>query len=147
MFDSWVGALSPDQYRRAVLPHSRAIFEGLADLDVPTIHFGVGTGELLALMAEAGGDVIGVDWRTPLDAGWDRVGGPGERGVQGNLDPAALLAPWDVVEAGALDVLGRADGRDGHIFNLGHGVLPPTPPDTLRRLVDLVHDRTERTTA
>ena len=147
LFDSWVGALSPDQYRRSVLPHARAIFEGLADLDVPTIHFGVGTGELLALMAEAGGDVIGVDWRTPLDAGWDRVGGPAERAVQGNLDPATLLAPWDAVEAGALDVLGRAAGRDGHIFNLGHGVLPPTPPETLQRLVDLIHDRTERNPA
>jgi uroporphyrinogen decarboxylase len=143
LFDSWVGALSPDQYRRSVLPHSRAIIEGLADLDVPTIHFGVGTGELLSLMAEAGGDVIGLDWRTPLDAGWDRVG-PSAHGVQGNLDPAALLAPWEVVEAGALDVLERAAGRAGHIFNLGHGVLPPTPPDTLTRLVDLVHERTER---
>ena len=144
VFDSWVGALSPAQYRRSVLPHSRAIFEGLADLDVPTIHFGVGTGELLASMAEAGGDVIGVDWRTPLDAGWDRVGGPSVRGVQGNLDPATLLAPWDVVEPAALDVLAQAAGRDGHVFNLGHGVLPPTPPETLRRLVDLVHQRTER---
>ena len=144
VFDSWVGALSPAQYRRSVLPHSRAIFDGLADLGVPTIHFGVGTGELLASMAEAGGDVIGVDWRTPLDAGWDRVGGPSVRGVQGNLDPATLLAPWDVVEPAALDVLAQAAGRDGHVFNLGHGVLPPTPPETLRRLVDLVHQRTER---
>ena len=144
VFDTWVGALSPAQYRRSVLPHSRAIFDGLADLGVPTIHFGVGTGELLASMAEAGGDVIGVDWRTPLDAGWDRVGGPSVRGVQGNLDPATLLAPWDVVEPAALDVLAQAAGRDGHVFNLGHGVLPPTPPETLRRLVDLVHQRTER---
>ena len=147
VFDSWVGALSPEQYRRSVLPHSRAIFDGLADLGVPTVHFGVGTGELLASMAEAGGDVIGVDWRTPLDAGWDRVGGPSARGVQGNLDPTTLLTPWDVVEAATLGVLSRAAGRDGHVFNLGHGVLPTTPPDTLARLVDLVHDRTDRTAA
>jgi len=147
LFDSWVGALSPDQYRRSVLPHSHAIFKGLADLEVPTVHFGVGTGELLGLMAAAGGDVIGLDWRTPLDAGWDRVGGPSAHAIAGNLDPATLLAPWDVVEAGALDVLASAGQRDGHIFNLGHGVLPSTPPETLRRLVDLVHVRTERTSA
>ncbi len=142
VFDSWVGALSPDQYRGSVLPHSRTIFESLVDLEVPTIHFGVGTGELLDAMAEAGGDVIGIDWRTPLDRGWERVGGPASHAVQGNLDPATLLAPWDVVEAGALDVLARAAGRDGHIFNLGHGVLPTTDPDALRRLTDLVHERT-----
>jgi uroporphyrinogen decarboxylase len=144
LFDSWVGALSPGQYRGSVLPYSRAIFESLEDLDVPTIHFGVGTGELLEAMAEAGGAVIGIDWRTPLDAGWDRVGGTSSHAVQGNLDPATLVAPWDVIEGAALDVLSRAAGRDGHIFNLGHGVLPTTDPDTLRRLTDLVHARTER---
>jgi len=95
-------------------------------------------------MAEAGGDAIGIDARVPLDAGWDRVGGPARRAVQGNLDPSALLAPWDVVEHHALDVLARAGGRDGHVFNLGHGVLPDTPVEHLQRLVDLVHERTER---
>ncbi len=142
VFDSWVGALGPDAYERSVFPHMLRLFEGLADLGIPTIHFGVGTGELLASMRRAGGDVIGVDWRTPLDVAWDRVG-PGVA-VQGNLDPAVLSAPWDVVEAETDRVLARVGARDGHIFNLGHGVPPDTDPDTLRRLVDLVHERTER---
>ena len=142
VFDSWVGALGPDAYERSVFPHMLRLFEGLADLGIPTIHFGVGTGELLASMRRAGGDVIGVDWRTPLDVAWDRVG-PGVA-VQGNLDPAVLSAPWDVVEAETDRVLARVGSRDGHIFNLGHGVPPDTDPDTLRRLVDLVHERTER---
>jgi uroporphyrinogen decarboxylase len=142
VFDSWVGALSPDAYEGSVFPHMRRLFGGLADTGVPTIHFGVGTGELLALMRRAGGDVIGVDWRTPLDIAWGRVGP--DAGVQGNLDPAVLSAPWDVVEAETDRVLARAASRDGHIFNLGHGVPPNTDPDTLRRLVDLVHERTER---
>jgi uroporphyrinogen decarboxylase len=144
LFDSWVGALAPATYRAHVAPWTRAVFEGIADLDVPAIHFGVGTGELLGELASAGGDAIGVDHRVPLDAAWDRVGGPGERAIQGNLDPAALLAPWDAVEAEALDVLTRAGQRDGHVFNLGHGVLPSTPVETLQRLVDLVHARTAR---
>ena len=144
VFDSWVGALHPDLYRRAVLPHMRTLFSRVADAGVPLIHFGVGTGELLPLMAEAGADVMGVDARTPLDAAWDRVGGPSSRAVQGNLDPAALLAPWEAVEREALGVLAAADGRDGHIFNLGHGVLPSTPPETLERLVDFVHIASER---
>ena len=144
VFDSWVGALAPGTYRARVQPHMRRLFDGLADLDVPTIHFGVGTGELLGAMAEAGGDAIGIDARVPLDAGWDRVGGPGARAVQGNLDPTVLLSTWEAVEAEALDVLARAGGRDGHIFNLGHGVLPTTPVGHLQRLVDLVHERTER---
>jgi uroporphyrinogen decarboxylase len=143
VFDSWVGSLAPDDYRISVQPHMRRLFEGVADLGVPVIHFGVVTGELLSLMRDAGGDAIGIDHRVPLDAGWARVGP--ERAVQGNLDPAALLAPWEAVEAKALDVLARAGGRDGHVFNLGHGVLPPTPVETLQRLVDLVHERTERT--
>lgn len=143
VFDSWVGSLAPEDYAISVQPHMRRLFEGVADLGVPVIHFGVVTGELLALMRDAGGDVIGIDHRVPLDAGWERVGP--ERGVQGNLDPAALLAPWEAVERKALDVLARAAGRDGHVFNLGHGVLPPTPVGTLQRLVDLVHERTERT--
>ena len=143
IFDSWVGALAPDVYRDAVAPHMRRLFDELSDLSVPTIHFGVGTGELLTEMARAGGDAIGVDARVPLDAAWERVGGPRERAVQGNLDPSVLLAPWSVVEERASDVLARAGGRDGHVFNLGHGVLPDTPLENLQRLVDLVHERTE----
>jgi uroporphyrinogen decarboxylase len=142
VFDSWVGALDSDDYRRRVQPHMSTLFAKLADLGIPTIHFGVGTGELLPQMAEAGGDVIGLDWRVPLDAGWDRVGH--QLGVQGNLDPSTLLAPWEIVERKTLDVLRRAGGRPGHVFNLGHGVLPDTDPATLRRVVELVHDTTER---
>ncbi len=144
IFDSWVGALSPRIYEAAVAPHMRRLFAEIGVLGVPVIHFGVGTGELLGAMVAAGGDAIGIDARVPLDAGWDRVGGPSSRAVQGNLDPSALLAPWDVVEREALDVLARAGGRDGHVFNLGHGVLPDTPVETLQRLVDLIHERTER---
>jgi uroporphyrinogen decarboxylase len=138
LFDSWVGALAPADYEEFVEPYSARI---LAAVDVPTIHFGTGaTEELLRLLARAGGDVIGLDWRIQLDAGWDAVGH--ERGVQGNLDPAALLGPWERVEAGALDVLARAGGRPGHIFNLGHGVLPGTNPDVLTRLASFVQQRT-----
>jgi len=137
LFDSWAGALAPDEYATHVLPASRSILEGLADLGVPRIHFGVGTGELLGLMGEAGADVVGVDWRVPLDRGWERIG-PG-RGVQGNLDPAVCMAPWEVVAARADAVLDAAGGRPGHIFNLGHGVLPETDPDVLTRLVEHVH--------
>ncbi len=137
VFDSWVGALSPDDYRVHVLDASARIFAGLADLDVPRIHFGVGTGELLGLLGAAGADVVGVDWRVPLDVARTRVADG--VALQGNLDPAVCLAPWDVVEASALDVLHRNGGHPGHVFNLGHGVLPETDPDTLRRLVELVH--------
>jgi uroporphyrinogen decarboxylase len=136
LFDSWVGALSPADYAEFVAPYSAGI---LASVDVPTIHFGTGTATLLEDMAAAGGDVIGLDWRIPLDRGWETVGD--DRGVQGNLDPALLLGPWERVEASALDVLARADGRPGHIFNLGHGVLPQTDPDALGRLRALVHER------
>jgi uroporphyrinogen decarboxylase len=142
LFDSWVGVLSPGDYEEFVAPYSARI---LAALDVPTIHFGTGTAHLLPSMARAGGDVIGLDWRVPLDAGWVAVGD--DRGVQGNLDPTLLLGPWPRVEAGALDVLERAAGRPGHVFNLGHGVLPQTNPDDLGRLVGLVHERTARTLA
>ena len=142
VFDSWVGALDRDDYRRRVQPHMSALFSHLADLGVPTIHFGVGTGELLPLIAEAGGEVIGLDWRVPLDAGWDRVGH--QLGVQGNLDPATVLAQWEIVERKTLEILRRADRRPGHVFNLGHGVSPDTDPATLRRLVELVHETTER---
>ncbi len=134
LFDSWVGCLSPDDYEEFVAPWSARI---LAAAGAPTIHFGTGTATLLEAMAAAGGDVIGLDWRMRLDDGWARVEG---RGVQGNLDPAALLGPWDRVEKQALDVLRRAEGRPGHIFNLGHGVLPGTDADVLTRLAALVRE-------
>ena len=139
IFDSWVGALDADEYVRSVLPAMPRIFEGL---DVPAIHFGVGTGELLGLMRRAGGDAIGVDWRVPLDVAASRVGS--DLSLQGNLDPACLLAPWDTVQRKARDVLASAVGLDGHVFNLGHGVLPDTPVENLQRLVDLVHAETGR---
>jgi uroporphyrinogen decarboxylase len=142
VFDPWVGALAPAAYRANVLPHMRRLFDGIADLAVPAIHFGVGTSELLELMREAGGDAIGVDHRTPLDRAWERLGH--STAIQGNLDPTVLLAPWNVVEREALDVLDRAGGRSGHVFNLGHGVLPDTPVENLQRLVDLAHARSER---
>ncbi|MEJ5253933.1 MAG: uroporphyrinogen decarboxylase [Acidimicrobiales bacterium] len=138
LFDSWAGALSPPDYERFVLPHSRRVFEAIADLGVPRIHFGVGTGELLDLLAAAGADVVGVDWRVPLDRARRRV--PGSTALQGNLDPAICLAPWDVVADQARDVLRRNGGHPGHVFNLGHGVLPETHPDTLSRLVELIHE-------
>jgi uroporphyrinogen decarboxylase len=144
LFDSWVGALNPAAYRSSVAPHVRALFDRLAPLGVPLIHFGVGTGELLADMAAAGGDVIGIDWRTPLEDGWTRAGGPGARAVQGNLDPGVLLAPREAVERETRAVLAAAAGRDGHIFNLGHGVLPATPVEHLQLVVELVHEETER---
>jgi uroporphyrinogen decarboxylase len=137
LFDSWAGALTPEQYRTHVQPHSARVLEGIADLDVPRIHFGVMTGELLGLFGEAGADVVGVDWRVPLDVARRRVGP--DRALQGNLDPAVCLAPWPAVEAAALDVLRRNGGHPGHVFNLGHGVLPQTDPAVLERLVVLVH--------
>jgi uroporphyrinogen decarboxylase len=136
LFDSWVGGLSPLDYERAVLPTMRRLFAGIADLGVPVIHFGVGTAGILPLQAAAGGDVIGLDWRIALADGWRRVG---DRGVQGNLDPTLLLGPWKATAEAARWVLGQAAGRRGHVFNLGHGVLPGTDPDHLARLVDLVH--------
>lgn len=136
LFDSWVGALGPSLYRDRVAAWSARI---LAAVDVPTIHFGTGAFHLVDQMAAAGGDVIGVDWRTPLDEAWARVP---DRAVQGNLEPATLLAPWEVVEREALEVLARAGGRPGHVFNLGHGVLPGTDPDALTRLAALVRERT-----
>lgn len=141
VFDSWVGTLTPGLYRQRVAPWSAAI---LSAVDVPTIHFGTGATHLLPELAAAGGDVLGLDWRLPLDEGWALVG---DRAVQGNLDPAALAAPWEVVAREARDVLERAAGRPGHIFNLGHGVLPETDPGHLTRLVGLVHERTEATVA
>ncbi len=137
LFDSWAGALSVDDYRTHVLPASQRIFAGMADLGVPGIHFGVATGELLTSMAEAGADVVGVDWRVPLDAARARLGDG--VAVQGNLDPEAAFAPWPVLEAKVHEVLGANGGRPGHIFNLGHGVLPATDPDQLTRVVEVVH--------
>jgi uroporphyrinogen decarboxylase len=125
------------------MPHTARVFEGIAGTDVPVIHFGVGTGHLLDLLREAGGDAVGVDHRVLLDDAWAGIGH--DRAIQGNLDPAALLGPWDVVERKARDVLGRAADRDGHVFNLGHGVLPDTPVEHLQRLVELVHMATART--
>lgn len=135
LFDSWVGHLGPDDYREYVMPHVEHIVRGLDGLGAPRIVFGVGTGELLSLIGRTGADVVGVDWRVPLDAARRRSG---RAVVQGNLDPAVCLAPWHVVEAKAGDVLARGGGRR-HIFNLGHGVLPATDPSTLARLAEFVH--------
>jgi uroporphyrinogen decarboxylase len=141
LFDSWVGQLSPADYRDCVLPYSRRALEIASAAGVPLIHFGTNTGGMLELIAEAGGDVIGVDWRLPLDAAWARLPG---RAAQGNLDPVALLAPWDELRKRAAQVLDAAGGRPGHIFNLGHGILQETPVDNVKRLVDFVHERTQR---
>ena len=148
LFDSWAGSLSPDEYARFALPSTRAVLAGIADLGVPTILFGVGTGELLALMASAGSDVVGVDWRVPLDEARRRVG-PG-LALQGNLDPALCLAPWPVVAEASRSVLASASGAGdgsgtGHVFNLGHGVLPESDPGILSAVVELVHAETART--
>jgi uroporphyrinogen decarboxylase len=143
LFDSWAGAVGPDDYRHAIMPHTSRIFGALGEKGggevggVPRIHFGVGTGELLGLMGEVGAEVVGVDWRIPLDEAARRVG-PG-RALQGNLDPAVLLAPWEVIAERARDVIARGRATGGHVFNLGHGVLPETDPGTLARLTDLVH--------
>lgn len=140
LFDSWIGNVSPQEYVVSIQPHVARIFRELHGLGAPLIHFGTGTSLLLEQMAATGGDVIGLDWRVPLDEGWRRVGGPGRVAIQGNLDPALLLEPWETVRAAAEDVLRRAGGRPGHIFNLGHGILPTTPVATIERLVAFVHD-------
>ncbi len=140
IFDSWVGCLSPADYRKYVMPYSQQIFHELRQTGVPAIHFGTGSGDLLPLMREAGGDVIGADWRVSLDVAWQRVGAG--VGIQGNLDPAALMAPWAVLKRSAKEILDRAAGRAGHIFNLGHGILPATPPDAVKALADYVHEYT-----
>ncbi|WP_369819651.1 uroporphyrinogen decarboxylase [Actinoplanes sp. TFC3] len=137
LFDSWAGALSEADYRQYVLPHSSRVLGGLAEAGVPRIHFGVGTGLLLEAMGEAGADVVGVDWRTPLDRAAQIVGP--DHSVQGNLDPAVLFAPWEVVEREARRVLEQGKAARGHVFNLGHGVMPETDPDVLTRLVELIH--------
>jgi uroporphyrinogen decarboxylase len=141
LFDSWAGALAPADYRRHVMPASAKVFDTVASYGVPRIHFGVGTGELLALMGQAGADVVGVDWRVPLDEAARRIG-PG-KALQGNLDPTVLFAPTHVVETKAREVLDAASGLEGHIFNLGHGVTPTMDPDALTRLVEYVHTQTE----
>ncbi|MFI6067887.1 uroporphyrinogen decarboxylase [Micromonospora sp. NPDC051227] len=160
LFDSWAGALSEADYRRFVLPHSTTVLSGLVDdrsgsgrgdrraesershAGVPRIHFGVGTAELLGAMGEAGADVVGVDWRTPLDVATGRIGA--DKAVQGNLDPCVLLAPWPVVEAEVRRILEQGRAAPGHVFNLGHGVLPETDPEVLTRVVALVHELSSR---
>jgi uroporphyrinogen decarboxylase len=144
LFDSWVGALSAADYDTYVRPSVTRVFDALAGLDVPLIHFGLGTGQLLPAMRHEAVSAVGVDWRLVLDEAWSRLGDG--VAIQGNLDPAACLAPWPVVEEKARAVLSAAGGRNGHVFNLGHGVLPETDPGTLARLVDLVHSQTERPT-
>jgi uroporphyrinogen decarboxylase len=142
LFDSWVGALPASDYVESVMPHSAAVLSAIGETGVPRIHFGVGTGELLALMGEAGAEVVGVDFRLPLDEAARRVG-PG-RSLQGNLDPAALFAPWEAVEARTRAVLDAGRAARGHVFNLGHGVIPDTDPEVLTRVVDLVHAASAR---
>jgi uroporphyrinogen decarboxylase len=137
LFDSWVGCLAPDDYREFVLPHMGRLIQSLTP-GVPVIHFGTDTAALLELMKEAGGDVIGLDWRVDLKEAWKRLGY--DVAVQGNLDPAVLLAPTSEISHRAVRVLERAEGRSGHIFNLGHGVLPGTPVDHVLALVDAVHE-------
>ncbi|MDL2081056.1 uroporphyrinogen decarboxylase [Streptomyces sp. GXMU-J15] len=142
LFDSWVGALAPADYRRSVMPASAKVFKAVESYGVPRIHFGVGTGELLNLMGEAGADVVGVDWRVPLDEAARRVG-PG-KALQGNLDPTVLFSTTEAVESRTQAVLDSAAGLEGHVFNLGHGVMPDTDPDALTRLVEYVHTHTAR---
>jgi uroporphyrinogen decarboxylase len=136
LFDSWVGCLSPADYATYVFPHSQRALQLASEAGVPVIHFGTDTATLLADFARAGGDVIGVDWRVPLDAAWERIG---PRAIQGNLDPVALLAPRPELERQVRDVLARANRRPGHIFNLGHGILPETPVEAVRSVVEWVH--------
>jgi uroporphyrinogen decarboxylase len=145
LFDSWAGALSPEDYQEYALPHSRRVLASLAATGVPLIHFGTDTANLLPLMAQAGGDVIGLDWRTPLDWGWEQVGA--DRAVQGNLDPAALFAPRPELERRVRRVLEQAGGRPGHIFNLGHGIWPETPVENVRAVVEMVHEYSVREAA
>jgi uroporphyrinogen decarboxylase len=138
LFDSWVGALAVDDYESAVLPHTRSIFDALRSSRVPRIHFGTNTAALLESIASTGPDIVSLDWRLPLEAGWKTVGY--DRGIQGNLDPAVLLGPPELVRERTRDILRRAGGRPGHIFNLGHGVLPSTPLENLQLLVETVHE-------
>lgn len=141
LFDSWVGCLSPDDYREFVLPHTREVIQNIQP-DVPVIHFGTGTSSLLELMSEAGGSVIGLDWRVRLDEGWRRLGS--DKGVMGNMDPVALFASPDVIRLKAGQILDQAAAQPGHIFNLGHGILPETPVENVIALVDTVHELSAR---
>jgi uroporphyrinogen decarboxylase len=141
VFDSWVGNLAPEDYRASVLPHMQELFRRL-DPSVPAINFSTGTAGFIELVAAAGGDVVGLDWRIALEDGWRRIGF--ERAVQGNLDPGVLLAPRAVIRERVRDLLARAQGRPGHVFNIGHGILPETPPDNVRALVDAVHEMSAR---
>jgi uroporphyrinogen decarboxylase len=145
LFDSWIGALSPADYRRYVAPHARAVLEPLGELSVPVIHFGTQTAAILSDMRCAGGTVIGVDWRIDLAEAWSRVGA--DVAVQGNLDPVKLLAPWPVVADSAGEILAAVAGRRGHVFNLGHGILPETPVETVASLVSFVHEESSRLAA
>lgn len=138
LFDSWVGQLSLTDYQQHVAPHVKSVLDDAQSLGVPVIHFGTGTATLLTAMRDAGGTVLGVDWREPITTAWDRIGP--NHAVQGNLDPAVLFAPWEVVEAKARAILDSTRDRPGHIFNLGHGILPTTPVETVQRLVDFVHE-------
>jgi uroporphyrinogen decarboxylase len=140
LFDSWIGSLSPEDYRQYVLPYSRRALEIASQAGVPIIHFGTGTNGILEWMRDAGGDVIGVDWGIDLDTAWERIGD--DRAIQGNLDPAALFAPWEALQTRTQHILDKAGSRPGHIFNLGHGILPETPVDNVKRLVDFVHQYT-----
>lgn len=142
LFDSWVGGLAPGDFERSVLPWSKRIFDGVRDAGAPTIYFGTGNASLLELMAAAGSDMLSVDWRVEIDDAWARIGH--DRGIQGNLDPVRPVAGWGPTAVGARDILRRVGQRPGHVFNLGHGVLPETDPDVLKRLVDLVHDESRR---
>jgi len=142
VFDSWVGALNAADYREFILPHSKKIFDRLSSFDVPTIHFGVGTSAILGELREAGGDVIGADWRLPLDEAWARIGF--DRAIQGNLDPTLLLGPLPRLLAAADEVVERAGDRAGHIFNLGHGILPMTPVEHVQAVARYVHQKTSR---
>jgi uroporphyrinogen decarboxylase len=142
LFDSWVGCLSPEDYRMYVLPHTRRVIEGLRDAGAPVIHFATDTATLLDAMCEAGGDVIGVDWRIPLDAAWRRIGY--DVGIQGNLDPVALFAPLPEIARRVDDILQQAENRPGHIFNLGHGILPETPVEHVQAVAEMVHARSKR---
>jgi uroporphyrinogen decarboxylase len=141
LFDSWAGAVTREDYRTHVLPYSTRVLDRIGATGVPRIHFGVGTGEILDLMGEAGADVVGIDWRVPLAAGIERVGG---RAVQGNLDPTLVFAPTEVMLQRAAEVLDAGAAAPGHIFNLGHGVIPSTDPDQLARLTHFVQERSRR---
>jgi uroporphyrinogen decarboxylase len=140
IFDSWAGALAPRDYAKYVAPYTKQVIENAQKSGVPVIYFSTGTGAMLDQVAALGSDVVSVDWRVRLDRAWHQIGT--DHAIQGNLDPVLLLAPWDVVQANADEILRQANRRPGHIFNLGHGILPETPVDTVRRLADYVHEKT-----